>query len=244
MKLSKQQIKEHEYCLEYLKQDELTYEEKVFVYDHYIPAYSNNIGQIGAFFTPKGMARDLNVEICGSSVIDLCAGIGRLSFEYYHANRANTPEICCIERNPEFCEVGEKLLPEALWINDDVLDERLFVSLPEFHFAISNPPFGNIKSDTDSSWLKYKGNEFEYKVIEIGTRLAKRGAYIIPQMSAPFKYSGENNMSFQMSRKLQSFVDDTGINLEMNCGIDLSQYRNDWIGTNMLCEIVLHESGF
>lgn len=241
MKLSKKQIKDHEYCLEFLKQDVLSFQEKLFVYENYIPAYSENIGKIGAFFTPGEMAQDLSIEVGGRKIIDLCAGIGLLGFTYYHNN--NRPdkeiEVTCVENCEEFFRVGKKLFPEATWIHGSVLDYELIRSLGVFDFAISNPPFGNIKHSADASWLKYKGNEFEYKVAEIAKGLAFRSALILPQESAPFRYSGEVQYRTEKSEKYKKFEKETGIEMEFNCGIDLSQYKDKWIGTKQLCEIVL-----
>lgn len=243
MKLSKQQIKQHESAAKLLEKDHLTYDEKVQVYRDWIPAYSENIGVIASYFTPHDMAGDMCIEVNGLTVVDLCAGIGMLAFTYYHwvkCGGQHTPKITCIERNPAFVEVGKKLLPEANWICADVLDESVYKFLPEFDCAISNPPFGKIKSTTNSSWLSYKGNEFEYKVIEIGSRIAHSGVYIIPQMSCSFQYSGREysgGIKYDKSPKYKKFNKETGIEIDMNCGIDLSIYKDDWVGTSIVCEI-------
>ena len=48
MKLSKKQIKQHNAALDVLEKDTLTYEEKLFVYENWIPAYNNQIGEIAS----------------------------------------------------------------------------------------------------------------------------------------------------------------------------------------------------
>ena len=240
MKLSKPQIKQHESALRLLEKDHLTYDEKCQVYRDFIPAYSDNIGKIASYFTPSDMAGDMCIEVNGLNIIDLCAGIGMLSFTYYHwveCGGQNVPKITCIERNPTFVEVGKKLLPEATWICADVLDKSNYENFDMFDCAISNPPFGKIKSDATSDWLNYKGSEFEYKVIEIGSRIAKTGVYIIPQISCPFQYSGKPSMQWSQSKKYKKFHSETGIEIEPNCGIDVSSYKDDWVGTSIICEI-------
>jgi len=186
------------------------------------------------------MARDMCIEVNGLNVIDLCAGIGMLAFTYYHwveCGGTHKPNITCIERNSTFVEVGKKLLPEATWICADVLDKSNYEKFDMFDCAISNPPFGKIKSDTSTDWLSYKGPEFEYNVIEIGSRIAKSGVYIIPQISCPFQYSGKSGIEYSQSSKYQKFNKETGIIIEPNCGIDLSSYKDDWVGTSIICEI-------
>lgn len=241
MKLSKQQIKAHEQCLSLLEKEVLTYDEKIFVYENWYPAYGNQIGKIASFFTPIGLANDFQLTVGGDSVVDLCAGIGVLSFLHYHRMSSWEGKECrvvCVERNADFVSVGEKLFPEATWIQGDVLDETLIKSLGRFSMAISNPPFGNIKSDTSSKWLKYKGDEFEYKVIEIAGYLADNASFIIPQGSCPFKYSGGRGYAFISSNKYEKFNSETGIVFDAAIGIDCAMYKDEWKGASPIVEIV------
>ncbi len=170
MKLSKQQIKLHEEAMEYVNSEEkLNHGEKKFIIDNFQESYKNVNSKFGAFFTPYDIARDLSVEIPESgSIIDLCAGIGILS---YAAKNANFEErkIVCVELNPDYVKVGKRILPEATWICGSILDHELIESLGQFDCAISNPPFGLIANNkqTNSFELKYKGSEFEYMTIEI-----------------------------------------------------------------------------
>lgn len=239
MKLTKPQIKQHEAALKLLDKDKLTYDEKLQVYSDWIPAYSEQIGKIASYFTPFEVARDFQLCFDGKNVVDLCAGIGMLSFLHYHFNSFQfQADITCVERNPTFVEVGKKLFPEANWVCADVLDRNVIKSLGHFDAAISNPPFGNIKSATDSSWLKYTGSEFDYKVIDVAAHIAGSGAFILPQMSAPFMYSGEREFRWEKAAKYKKFNKDTGIDLEPNCGIDLAYAHDMWVGTAITCEIV------
>jgi len=123
----------------------------------------------------------------------MCAGIGILSYAAVmeEDSWSQCPlKITCVEINPDYIEIGKKLLPHAQWICGDILDPDFLRSLGHFDFAISNPPFGNINS---SHRKAYKSGLFEYMVIEAASQIANNSIFIIPQMSAPFVYSNSNN---------------------------------------------------
>ena len=67
--------------------------------------------------------------------------------------------------------------------------------------------------------------EFEYMVIEAASRIAKEGAFIIPQMSAPFVYSGTEDHRWLQEGRARTFEKRTGILLEFNQGIDTAYYK-------------------
>ncbi|MEU6719794.1 hypothetical protein ABZ897_50780 [Nonomuraea sp. NPDC046802] len=46
----------------------------------------------------------------------------------------------CVEKNPHYVAVGQRLLPEATWICGDVFDV-LSMGLGRFDTALANPPF-------------------------------------------------------------------------------------------------------
>ncbi|MGB4824585.1 MAG: hypothetical protein WBP82_06740, partial [Leuconostoc mesenteroides] len=102
----------------------------------------------------------------------------------------------------------------------------------------SNPPFGRIKT-SDNETCIYTGGDFEFKIIEKSMLVARDGVFIVPQMSSPFKYSGERFYQKLTSGKAVEFMNQTGINLEPNCGIDTSIYKNEWKGVSVICEVVL-----
>ena len=109
-------------------------------------------------------------------IIDICAGIGILSFckfHFQHHEPERLPAITCVEINPDYVRVGRKLLPEAEWICADIFD--VWQDLPrDFTTAIANPPFGNIRHAGKAP--RYSGPEFEYKIIDIAGHLATYGA--------------------------------------------------------------------
>jgi hypothetical protein len=62
------------------------------------------------------------------------------------------------------------------------------LDLGRYDVAIANPPFGRVKRSGDAS--RYRGPEFELHIMDIARELAERGAFIVPQESASFRYSG------------------------------------------------------
>lgn len=235
-KLTKPQYKAHQAACELLKKDVLTEDDRWFVLENWHEAATQVNSAVGAFFTPPMLARDFAIETCGPRVIDLCAGMGTLAFMVWNRSQAGGPpiEIVCVERNAEYAAVGRKVLPEATWIEADVF------SLPDLgHFdcAISNPPFG--KTPRQGSGPRYTGQAFEYHVIDVASDLADWGAFIIPQASAPFRYSGQQRFEGHGgSDEYRKFEALTGVTLGPSCGIDTEFHRSDWHGVSPATEIV------
>lgn len=67
-------------------------------------------------------------------------------------------------------------------------------------------------------------------VIEAAASIADAGVFIIPQISAPFVYSGTNNVRWRETGPARLFEQQTGIELDFNVGIDTSQYQADCMG--------------
>jgi predicted RNA methylase len=212
----------------------LTEDERLFVLENFQEGATHDSGAMGAFFTPWGLARDFSIEVpsgCGS-IVDLCAGIGSLAY----ACEGKAKSTICVERCAEYVRVGRKVMPDATWIHADVFD-GWWKAFEPFDAAISNPPFGRIKADVYEG--RYKGAEFEYKVIELASRIARWGTFIVPQMSAPFRYSGNRDYQESIADKCRKFMDQTAIALDANCGIDTETYRGDWHGVSPVCEVVV-----
>jgi hypothetical protein len=142
----------------------------------------------------------------------------------------------CVELNPEYARIGKRIVPGATWIVGSVFDPA---QLGRFAWAISNPPFGSIPAHGFKG--KYTGSQFEYRVIEIASRMADFGAFILPQMSAPFRYSGQQCYREDETDKARKFREQTGIVMEPGCGVDTSIYKNEWRGVSPVCEIVVCE---
>lgn len=213
---------------------DLSEDEKLFVLDHWQESSEpTSQCRYGAFFTPSPLAREFTLHVIGSRVIDLGAGIGALAFACHRklmlAHRLEglpTPDIVCVERNPEYVRVGLKLLPEAVWICEDLLRVPR-MRLREFDTAVANPPYGAVERSIDAPG--YRGNRFEYHTIAVSAQVARRGVFLIPQQSAPFACSGRSPSRFGTGdAEYTRFSVSTGISLRPSCGVDTSYFRHAW----------------
>lgn len=240
-KLAKAQSKAHRQAEDLLKKDVLTLDEKIFVYEHWNEAALHDNTRAGAFFTPLDLANDFKLEVPGPRIIDIGAGIGILSFcklHFQYHEPESLPKITCIEINPDYVRVGQKLLPEAEWICADIFD--IWRDLPrDFTTAIANPPFGKTKHAGAAP--RYNGVEFEYKIIDIAAHLAEYGAFILPQSSAPFRYSGAQYYQRIEHERYQRFAKQTGLDLDAGCGIDTTFHKEKWKHGAPTVEIVTCE---
>lgn len=233
-RLSKKETKLHQQVLELIDSDkELTFEEKEFILQNY---QGDGVGGTGAFFTPADLAWDFTID-SGSTgrCLELCAGIGRLSFCQYY--RHKPAHITCVELNPEYVMIGKRVLPEAEWICGDALT---YTSERSYDVVYGNPPFGKIKT-SEAATGSYSGSEFEYKIITHGSTFAPYGVWTVPQGSAGFVYSGAQYYDRRESTKYKKFSEQTGLHFEAGCGIDTSLFRDQWHGTNVLCEVITVE---
>ncbi|MCX4564341.1 hypothetical protein OHA02_50250 [Streptomyces phaeochromogenes] len=113
------------------------------------------------------------------------------------------------------------------------------MNLGPFDCAISNPPFGRIKRSGNAPG--YQGPLFEFHVIAVAETLARRGAFIIPRDSAPFRIEG--GFVDQDSPAYERFHRESGIKLRPTCGISTDLYRDQWRDASPAAEIVLHNRG-
>ncbi len=238
MKISKQNRKRHNAALELLAKEKLDWDEQQFFFDNYFECADFDVGHVGAFFTPTDMALDAALEVGQTDrkckVLDLCAGIGVLSWAML--TRFPNAEITAIEQNPKWVEIGKKLLPQVNWICADLADVD-FAELGYFHYALINPPFGKVKSLQSLKCPRYTGSEAHYKVIDIACVCAGEVVAIIPQQSCAWRYSHSRCFQEQTSPQLERFVKETGIVFGMNMGIDTSAYEQ-FKATTVNVEIV------
>ena len=173
-KLTKQQRKAHAEAEAILTKDRITDDERDFVFQNWHEGATHENGAAGAFFTPFGLACDFALDGAGRRVIDLCAGIGVLSYIVHHRSKwgERLTDLTCVEINPRYVAVGRKLLPQARWINADVFDWRT-LDLGHYDVAIANPPFGRVSRSGDAP--RYRGPEFEFHVMDIAREVAERG---------------------------------------------------------------------
>ena len=237
-KLTKAQAKNHAQASNLLEKDRLTFDENLFVLQNWREDATHINSVAAAFFTPQTLARDLSIEVTGPRVIDLCAGIGSLAFAVWHRHdfdRQALSHITCVEINPDYVAVGKKVLPEATWLQADVFS--LPGDIGHFDCAIANPPFGPAR--TSDRAPRFTGNVFEYRVIDIASDIADYGVFLIPQVSAPFEYSGKQAYRRTEHDKYRNFYLQTAIALESNCGLDTSAHRGEWTIVPPQIEIVL-----
>ncbi len=237
-KLSKSAAKLHNEAVALARSGRRLHEdEQAFILDNFREDAKHLNGLAGAFFTPRGLACDFAIEVAPGSgdplrVLDLCAGIGGLSWA---CERDNTEHVC-VEMNPDYVEIGRAVMPRATWVTGSIFDVEKYQRLGPFDVVISNPPFGRIKADGFDG--RYTGGKFELRTIELASRLGRYGVFIVPQESAPFRYSGQQGFKRKETDEVQKFREQTGIEMEPNCGIDTSTYRNEWHGTSPAVEIV------
>lgn len=233
-RLSKAEAKRHaEACALVDLERDLTIDEREFVINNWQESATNINSAAAAFFTPLELAFHLAIETKGCrTFVDLCAGIGALSYAcWQYSIREGIDRMVCVEINPEYVRVGRKVLPEAEWICASV--EGL-PAIGRFDMAISNPPFGKVVRITGP---RYKG-EADLAVIDIASGLADFGTFIIPQLSAPFEYSGRQAYRARESAKFSKFHAATDIDLTVGCGVDCSYFRTQWRGVAPSVEIV------
>lgn len=248
-KLTKQQAKLHAEACSLLALDrDLSYDERVFVLDNWNESARHINSVLGAYFTPRGLARDLSIYTPDyGSLIDICAGIGTLAFHSIdHSSSVEPRHIVCVELNPDYVNVGRKLVPEATWIVGDIFDPATLAAIPlppntpdgetaPFDCCICNPPFGRSKPTPLS------GVSLDLNMLAFAARyLASFGVFILPQMSCPFEYSGSRNYRLRESNTYEQFFSATGI--ELTCSsVDCSLYRDDWQGVSPVVEIAIYD---
>ena len=232
-RLSKAEAKRHQEACDLVVLDRVLMEdEREFVINNWQESASHINSAAAAFFTPLELAFHLAIETNGCrTFIDLCAGIGALSYACWQSNRSSIDRIVCVEINPDYAAVGRKVLPEAEWI---VASVDALPDLGSFDMAISNPPFGKV---VKIAGPRYSG-EADLAVIDIASDLATYGTFIIPQMSAPFQYSGRQSMTFRDNDRTAKFRDATAIDLQPGCGVDCDYFRDQWRGVAPKVEIV------
>lgn len=243
-KLTKSEAKLHGQACDLLAKDTLDSSEKEFVLSHWREDAEHVNSLSGAFFTPSTLAWDLSIYApSNGTLIDLCAGIGQLAYrcvDQYERDRGRGhSKIVCVEINPAYVEVGKKILPDAVWICADIftagIDEILALNSGHpFDFAISNPPFGRSKD------MPLAGVTTDLNVLAIAAKLARCGAFILPQESCPFKYSGNTYYEPRPSSTFDKFYAETGVELTCSSS-DCVVFKDDWRGVSPNVEIALFD---
>ncbi|NUS43494.1 MAG: methyltransferase, partial [Mycobacteriaceae bacterium] len=75
--LTRRQAKLHREACDLIDTDrDLDEDEKWFVLEHWQEAANPEHCLAGAYFTPLGLAGDMRINVVGTRIVDLCAGIG------------------------------------------------------------------------------------------------------------------------------------------------------------------------
>lgn len=241
-KISRDLLRRHDAACALLALDRpLTEDEVHTVLEDWHEGASHANSRTGAHFTPKGLARDFALEIAGHKIIDLCAGIGMLSYmscmrDEHQAN------YTLVELNPDYAAVARRIMPGAEVIVGSMFDPVLIAELRSRNFdtAISNPPYGRFNA-ANGKGLRYTGSDCHYAVIDVASEIARNGVFLLPQNATPFRFSGKNRYSEvagSEARAYEAFRDQTGIEFTFNAGIDTEFYRDDWRDVGITVEII------
>ena len=251
-KMTKQQIKRHEEveALLWGSSEKLTPEQVAFCLEHWDPrALSGKyVAKNQAYFTPLPLALDAGRYIGGDGrrVVDIGAGIGRLTYAVLCANwwDASQVQMTAVEINEAYLKVGQRIMPEVTWVQGDFYDLHLWQNLPRFDQAISNPPFGQVLTDYDTSWIGYRGPA-GLMVAAIGLQIARLGiTMILPQMQTPFCYSGappgKSAYAASQAGYLKRFIARHPELEWHHSSIDTAQevYTSGWRGVSPVVELV------
>lgn len=149
-----------------------------------------------------------------------------------------------MEINPDYIAVGKRVVPEAIWIQADVFSPQaaaLIAGGHPFDFAISNPPFGRVGRNRNLSHpVPVHGSPIELNVLAVAAKLARCGAFILPQDSCPFKFSGQDFHEYRGSETFNRFRRRCSIDLSCS-SIDCDYHRADWRDVSPTVEIALYD---
>jgi phospholipid N-methyltransferase len=234
-RLTRQQEREHDDALALLSLTRaLTLDEKEFVFRHYHPMATHRVSKGGIFFTPYEIANDLAVMArlnCGGRVIDLAAGIGVLThhmlLQEQWDTRADAKHHVCVELDPEFVEVGQKLLPQVEWICGDIFDAHRMSALGAFQTAISNPPFGSVPTTAGRKGLQAHVPA-HLATVELMVRMCELGGHLIMPRADQEYQPATRTHSRALQRLLTAFP---GLRVSMCQDLDWDGYSK-WQGAH------------
>ena len=243
MKIPKRELKQQKELLHLIRSDKpLTPDEVDNFYENFNPGMIDSLTENGVFFTPIDLAFDVALFAPRyGHVIDVCGGIGGLSHAMLcrDSDEKKIKSVTIIELNPEFIEIGKRLINDdrVKWICGNAFDKELWNTLTNdlpdnrYDCMLSNPPFGKMK--LADPWLNYSGVR-DLMVAELCLRYAKSGYFILPSMSTPFKFSGEQYYQEWESNEYKKFKKaNATIPFNMSCdGIDCDVFKDQWKNLN------------
>lgn len=243
-KLTRAQVKAHAEAQALLDSGRaLDFEDRMQIIEDWHEGAAHSTASISAFFTPYELAMTMAVEVPHGRILDLCSGIGTLSVAVQTYHERNGPcEFTLVERDPAYCEVARRLMPDARIICGSVLDPDVIRRIGTgYDCVISNPPFGTM-TDVKGKAPRYSGANAEYAMIDVASDLADMGVFILPQNAVPFRQSCDHNVigdAAHVTGRYSRFVSDTGVELGHNMGLDCRFARDLWRGTKIAVEIAV-----
>lgn len=153
-------------------------------------------------------------------------------------------QITAVELNPEYVDIGRRLLPEVEWIQGDLYDLNLWQSISRFDEAISNPPFGKVLTDCERDWIGYRGPA-GLTVASIALKVARLGpTMILPQTQTPYKFSGRLPGDNVYARSQISYLkkfNELHPDLEWDhrsLDTEHTSYKTEWRGVAPIVEVI------
>ena len=229
MRVSKKQTRQHDRLMAMLSSsDRLSVDQIESFYDDFVPSSMANTTKLNAFFTPQSVAQEISVfcDCDGSTVLDLAAGIGSLSYGILSSGR-KPKRVVAIEINPEFVKIGKRLLPEVEWICGDIFDATAMKRLGRFDWVISNPPFNvpmppDVKKDAGPVTS-------DLAAVVVALTVANDGMFILPQKSTPWKFSGRQTYECSNPPTAVRRFMDRHPSINFYCvSCDLAYCKDDW----------------
>lgn len=250
-KLTKQETKFHDEAEALLSLERpLTPDEVDFIYNNWREDARHLNVKTAAHFTPPDVAWELAVFASGYdrlSYVDLGAGIGILSHMVLRHTFENA-DITCVELNPDYVEVGKRLLPDVNWVQGDMFDKDLWVGLGDrFDTAISNPPFGSPTSKTKGKeWLSSTAAHFA--TLEVALHVSSGfGVFVFPESDSPmvWRSGGSVQPANHLSSHYRRFNEHYPQAVLTPSSTDIGIYKNQWRGVNpnvMLVDLLWEDS--
>lgn len=259
-RITKEKSKLHDQAMDLIfgTDRNLKWDELWFCFNNYNPMAEHNVSKGAIFFTPEGICEQFATAVggVGGKLIDLCAGIGKLSAYVMAHNgvgwygsrtmqfHGDLESVTCVENNPEFVKVGKRLLPQADWVEGSVFDAELMASLGEFNVAISNPPYGNIPSVKQANWTRTTGGA-EWRVMEVACRMCWNGGkMIVPKIVSDYDLEKrEYRKEKEGDKYIRKAWEHVG-NIALNpWAVDLREYQRDWEGMTVAPDLYIVDVG-
>lgn len=194
---SRQQAEDHQRACDLAYSDRgLRHSEREFILEHWLPGMEQ--AKNAAFFTPEPLAAWVAFNAhCSTpaSYVDLGAGIGSIAYRLWMQLSHDRPVralsvIHCIESNPEYVAIGQRVLPEARWYEGSVFDPMIWMQIGDVvSVAVSNPPYGSTGDKPPKTFpLRHMPRHLQFAAVAVEHTICG-GTFVLPSTDLPFRYS-------------------------------------------------------